>query len=201
MVRGAEELGGKGERILQYDSKKTRIKWDAEGDENSKFFHAFMKRRNNKIEKISMKDARWLETPFNKKEVLDAIRGCGGDKAQGADGFNFKFIQKGANEKEPTSWEGVKTQLDTAQEVQNVIHIKAELIQKLRDDQKRMKKVFEDMSGMIKPRSLGDLVGVLVYFKGKVLSGPSDLSGLRSKSNHEFLGVDFEGGISLEYLE
>ncbi|GJR03627.1 retrovirus-related pol polyprotein from transposon TNT 1-94 [Tanacetum coccineum] len=37
-------------------------------------------------------------------------------------------------------WEG-------AEEVQSIIHIKAELIQKLRDDQKRMKKVFEVMSG------------------------------------------------------
>ncbi|GKD46112.1 hypothetical protein Tco_1270757, partial [Tanacetum coccineum] len=53
----------------------------------------------------------------------------------------------GAEEKEPTSWEGVKTQLDTAKEVHSRIHIKAELIQKLRDDQKSMKKAFEDVSG------------------------------------------------------
>ncbi|GJR93491.1 hypothetical protein Tco_0265665 [Tanacetum coccineum] len=33
-----------------------------------------------------------------------------------------------------------------AEEVQSIIHIKAELIQKLRDDQKRIKKAFEVMS-------------------------------------------------------
>ncbi|GJS15959.1 hypothetical protein Tco_0410431 [Tanacetum coccineum] len=64
---------------------------------------------------------------------------------------------EGAEEKESTSREGVKTQLNTAQEVQNKIHIKAKeckkmklsqdmhLIQKLRDDQKCMKKVHENM--------------------------------------------------------
>nr|GEW49672.1 transposon TX1 uncharacterized [Tanacetum cinerariifolium] len=34
-----------------------------------------------------------LETGFNEKEVWDAIRGCGGDKAPRPDGFNFKFIR------------------------------------------------------------------------------------------------------------
>ncbi|GKE48026.1 hypothetical protein Tco_1479284, partial [Tanacetum coccineum] len=67
-------------------------------------------------------------------------------------------IWEGVEEKEPTSWEGVKTQLDTAQEVQSIIYIKAkkfkkmkllqdmQLIQKLRDDQKCIKKVVKDMS-------------------------------------------------------
>ncbi|GKA07060.1 hypothetical protein Tco_0686284 [Tanacetum coccineum] len=105
------------------------------------------------IEKISMKDAGWLETPFNEKKALDAIQWCGRDKSQVANGFNFNFIQK------------------------------------------------KSCILVIKPRSLGDLVGVLVYYQEKVLGGPSDLSGLRSKSNHGFLGVDFEGRISLEYLE
>ncbi|GKF40092.1 hypothetical protein Tco_0120153, partial [Tanacetum coccineum] len=51
---------------------------------------------------------------------------------------------------------------------------------------------------VIKPRSLGDQVGVLVYFQGEVLSGPRllvDLGDPRRKSNHKFLGVDSEGGI------
>ncbi|GKF65931.1 hypothetical protein Tco_0192448, partial [Tanacetum coccineum] len=48
---------------------------------------------------------------------------------------------------------------------------------------------------VIKLGSLGDLVGCW-YFQGEVTSGPSDLSGLRSKSNNGFLGVDSEGGIS-----
>ncbi|GJV54460.1 hypothetical protein Tco_1450201 [Tanacetum coccineum] len=108
--------------------KRTLIRWDVEGDENSKFFHAFVKRRNNKcnlrglmvdgvwyedpkiikaemakhykklfsklmvtqpvfcnnnIEKISREDIRWLEKPFDKKEVWDAIRGVEGIKRQG----------------------------------------------------------------------------------------------------------------------
>ncbi|GJV06949.1 hypothetical protein Tco_1344605, partial [Tanacetum coccineum] len=45
--------------------------------------------------------------------------------------------------------------------------------------------------------SLGDLVGVLVYFQGEVLSVPNDLSGLRSKSSHGFLRVDSEDRILL----
>ncbi|GJT22669.1 putative ribonuclease H-like domain-containing protein [Tanacetum coccineum] len=63
---------------------------DVDLDFGPKPFRVF----NDRIKKISMKDAGWLETPFNEKEVLDEIRGCSGDKAQGADGFNFKFIQK-----------------------------------------------------------------------------------------------------------
>ncbi|GKF86390.1 hypothetical protein Tco_0254217 [Tanacetum coccineum] len=48
---------------------------------------------NNRIEQISREDASMLEKPFEEKEVWDAITGCGGDKAPGPDGFNFKVIQ------------------------------------------------------------------------------------------------------------
>ncbi|GKB74992.1 transposon TX1 [Tanacetum coccineum] len=108
--------------------KKARIKWDFEGDENSKFFHSYIRRRNSKsnirglmvdgvwcedpmkikmemarhykalftdgkkvrpifccerIEKITEEGVRDLEKDFNENEVLEAIRGCGGDKAPG----------------------------------------------------------------------------------------------------------------------
>ncbi|GJU68896.1 hypothetical protein Tco_1255155 [Tanacetum coccineum] len=52
--------------------QRSRIRWNAEGDE----------------------DASLLEKPFSEKEVWEAIQGCGGDKAPGPDGFNFKFIRK-----------------------------------------------------------------------------------------------------------
>ncbi|GJS75871.1 putative RNA-directed DNA polymerase [Tanacetum coccineum] len=119
--------------------QKARVRWDVEGDENTKFFHSFVKRRNNKnnirgllvdgvwceepnsikkemvrhyktlfsegarsrpilccdrIIKISFKEANRLESDFDEKEIWQAIGGCGGDKAPGPDGFNFKFIRK-----------------------------------------------------------------------------------------------------------
>ncbi|GJS41641.1 hypothetical protein Tco_0566684 [Tanacetum coccineum] len=36
-----------------------------------------------RIEKITVKKARWLEEELNEKEVLAVIHGCGGDKAPG----------------------------------------------------------------------------------------------------------------------
>ncbi|GJW46513.1 transposon TX1, partial [Tanacetum coccineum] len=89
--------------------QKTRIKWDAEGDKNYKFFHSFVKRRNNKCNlRGLMVDGVWCKDPkvikaemarhykklFSESRVWDAIRVCGGDKAPGPDAFNFKFIRK-----------------------------------------------------------------------------------------------------------
>ncbi|GJY76103.1 putative RNA-directed DNA polymerase [Tanacetum coccineum] len=48
----------------------------------------------DKIVKISGIDADMLEGEIGEKEVWDAICGCGGDKAPGPDGFNFKYIKK-----------------------------------------------------------------------------------------------------------
>ncbi|GJY43657.1 hypothetical protein Tco_0431870 [Tanacetum coccineum] len=84
--------------------------------------------------------------------------------------FSFKFVISGClhqwssvydakelKKRVPTSWEGVITQLDTAHKkfraefISKLKKMKPfqdmQLIQKLRDDQKRMKKTFEDVSG------------------------------------------------------
>ncbi|GJR94203.1 hypothetical protein Tco_0266377 [Tanacetum coccineum] len=42
--------------------------------------------------------------------------------------FSGVSVWEGAEENEHTCWEGVKSQLDTAQEVQNRIHIKAKVL-------------------------------------------------------------------------
>ncbi|GJR72598.1 putative RNA-directed DNA polymerase [Tanacetum coccineum] len=79
--------------------QKERVRWDVEGDENIKKFHSFVKRRNikNFIRGLTV-DGNWCEDPnkekIGEKEVWDAICGCGGEKAPGLDGFNFKYIKK-----------------------------------------------------------------------------------------------------------
>ncbi|GKC42947.1 reverse transcriptase domain, reverse transcriptase zinc-binding domain protein, partial [Tanacetum coccineum] len=71
--------------------QKIRVTWDVEGDENSKFFHSMIKRRNNKSNiRGLMVDGICSE----KKEIWDAISCCGGEKTPGPDGFNFKFIKR-----------------------------------------------------------------------------------------------------------
>ncbi|GJT26942.1 ribonuclease H-like domain-containing protein [Tanacetum coccineum] len=49
---------------------------------------------SKRVEKISQEDALWMEKDFSEGEILDAIRGCGGDKALRPDDFNFKYIKK-----------------------------------------------------------------------------------------------------------
>nr|GEX99994.1 transposon TX1 uncharacterized [Tanacetum cinerariifolium] len=143
-----DRFGGHKESIENLKKEAMRIRWDVEGDENSKFFHSFVTGRNNKcnlrgllvngawcedlmvikaemakhyrelfsdaekdlpifcspkVMRISMEEAQMLEMIFSENEVWEAISGCGGNKAPGPDGFNFKFIRK--------VWEVIKQEL------------------------------------------------------------------------------------------
>ncbi|GKC16456.1 RNA-directed DNA polymerase, eukaryota, reverse transcriptase zinc-binding domain protein, partial [Tanacetum coccineum] len=85
-------------------SQKAKIKWGVEADENSKFFHAIVKRYLS-IHEIKY-EGHWLTDPLRIKDALftfyetkfqrikDAIWDCGSDKSPGPDGFTFAFYKK-----------------------------------------------------------------------------------------------------------
>nr|GEU96335.1 hypothetical protein [Tanacetum cinerariifolium] len=89
--------------------QKSRVKWDIEGDENSKFFHGLInqKRRNQMINGIMVlypnlphshtlntMDRDYLEIFVTLEEIKEAIWDCGTSKAPGPDGFSFDFVKK-----------------------------------------------------------------------------------------------------------
>nr|GEV72611.1 putative reverse transcriptase domain-containing protein [Tanacetum cinerariifolium] len=85
--------------------QKARIKWDIEGDENTKFFHSLIKqnRRRQAIQWI-MVDGTWVSNPvqvsisgFLQRKVskpCSPMWDCGSDKAPGPDGFSFQFLKR-----------------------------------------------------------------------------------------------------------
>ncbi|GJX15428.1 putative RNA-directed DNA polymerase, eukaryota, reverse transcriptase zinc-binding domain protein [Tanacetum coccineum] len=82
--------------------QKSRMKWDIEGDENSKFSKKEEDRPsfcNGRVTMLLDGEATSLENTFTKKEIWNAVCGCGSEKAPGPDGFNFQFIKK--------FWDGV----------------------------------------------------------------------------------------------
>ncbi|XP_071688860.1 uncharacterized protein [Rutidosis leptorrhynchoides] len=96
-------------RIEDMDTQqKCRLKWDAEGDENFKYFHCLLKkRRSDQMIKGITVNGEWVTEPklikeafFNFYESKFMAQGCvavweyGSDKAPGPDGFNFAFIKK-----------------------------------------------------------------------------------------------------------
>ncbi|GKD20760.1 putative RNA-directed DNA polymerase, eukaryota, reverse transcriptase zinc-binding domain protein [Tanacetum coccineum] len=97
--------------------QKTHVKWDIEGDENSKNFHGMIKQKRRAqmihcIEKFKDHDSNVdfpsfsnssglcdldrdsLETLVSLEEVKNAVWDCGSSKAPGPDGFSFAFVKK-----------------------------------------------------------------------------------------------------------
>ncbi|GJQ96973.1 cytochrome P450 CYP72A219-like protein [Tanacetum coccineum] len=86
--------------------KKSRLKCDIEGDENSKFFHSLInqKRRANDslidlpstpyLYRLNECDRALLETNVSIDEIKDVVWDCGSDKAPGPDGFTFAFVKR-----------------------------------------------------------------------------------------------------------
>ncbi|GJR83012.1 RNA-directed DNA polymerase, eukaryota, reverse transcriptase zinc-binding domain protein [Tanacetum coccineum] len=95
--------------------QKARVKWDIEGDENTKFFHGLInqKRRNQMInvkfqaqdsqvsfpnlphsQTLNSMDRDYLERLVTHEEIKEAVWDCGSSKAPGPDGFSFAFVKK-----------------------------------------------------------------------------------------------------------
>lgn len=43
---------------------------------------------------LSNQDRSWLEKPFSKEEIKEAVWNCDGNKSADPDGFSFEFIKK-----------------------------------------------------------------------------------------------------------
>ncbi|XP_071728393.1 uncharacterized protein [Rutidosis leptorrhynchoides] len=78
--------------------QKACVKWILNADENTKFFHSVIRRRNNvntirgpsleelEYPTLTSDEANSLEEAFTEKKILDAILDCGSSKAPGPDG-------------------------------------------------------------------------------------------------------------------
>ncbi|GKC73640.1 RNA-directed DNA polymerase, eukaryota, partial [Tanacetum coccineum] len=85
--------------------QKAPVKWDIEGNENSKFFHGLInqKRRNQMINGI-MVEGNWITNPclikdaflqfYKRKFQAQDTQDCGSSKAPGPDGYSFAFVKK-----------------------------------------------------------------------------------------------------------
>ncbi|GJV39574.1 RNA-directed DNA polymerase, eukaryota, reverse transcriptase zinc-binding domain protein [Tanacetum coccineum] len=92
--------------------QKARVKWDIEGDENSKLFHGLINQKwqNQMINGImdsqvlfpnlphshtlNTMDQDYLDRLVTLEEIKEAVWDCGSSKAPGPDGFSFAFVKK-----------------------------------------------------------------------------------------------------------
>nr|GEZ75175.1 RNA-directed DNA polymerase, eukaryota, reverse transcriptase zinc-binding domain protein [Tanacetum cinerariifolium] len=82
--------------------QKSRIKWDVEGDENSKFFHGILKQKRHQ----QMVKGIMIDATVTMEEIRGAVWDCGSQKASGPYGFSFLFIK--------TYWELFKYDVEAA---------------------------------------------------------------------------------------
>ncbi|GKC85761.1 putative RNA-directed DNA polymerase, eukaryota, reverse transcriptase zinc-binding domain protein [Tanacetum coccineum] len=112
--RDSIRLLGDLDRIEATDlAQKARIKSALEGDENSSFFHATLKKNRHQLAiKNILNEGEWIENPdniktvfvdhfrnreflersFSRDEIKRAVWDCEGDRAPRPDGFTFKFF-------------------------------------------------------------------------------------------------------------
>nr|GFA01108.1 RNA-directed DNA polymerase, eukaryota, reverse transcriptase zinc-binding domain protein [Tanacetum cinerariifolium] len=84
------------ERMNSLDlMQKARVKWEMEGNENSKFFQGLInsRRKSQSIHGI-MHEGDLLEVVVSIKEIKTAVWDCGSNKAPGPDGYSFLFIKR-----------------------------------------------------------------------------------------------------------
>ncbi|GJR25987.1 RNA-directed DNA polymerase, eukaryota [Tanacetum coccineum] len=96
-------------------TQKTKIKWEIEGDENSKYFHGILNKKRSQLairgilvdveaprlqvnlefpNKLNLDQQFDLEREVSRDEIKRAVWDCGTDKSPGPDGFTFGFYRR-----------------------------------------------------------------------------------------------------------